>query len=354
MISRAILVEKLVSNCRRPDLDPKVLSESCRALMEEWRVDCVFLAAAQTPEEPLQPLAFAGKEEIMEASLYRLGVEERISLARLPLKAYSDVTGKPLFNKSGSLRIQKPGSGVFAVLNRPRQAYLLLGCADQNSKAYDQRLLEEISAVWSAWRETLAETLPRLMARPPKAPAAPPPASGVPAPVREAGEGGKKDDGRRPVLVVDEVTRLFNRDYFSESLSIEVERAKRYSRQMSLMFLCVSPAGAGIPVDENRVATQVAEILSRSLRRVDVICRLDRTKYAIILPDTAHQTYGVIARRIFKFFKQVMGDAPPVYLNVSASSYPQHAADPQALLASVEQLLDQAREVGPNKAMLPE
>ena len=151
------------------------------------------------------------------------------------------------------------------------------------------------------------------------------------------------------------MTRLFNKDYFSECLAIEVERAKRYSRMMSLLFLSVTPVeGTPSKPDDNVVATQVAEILSKSLRRVDIICRLERNKFGIILPDTANNTYGIIAKRIFKYFKQIMGEVPPVFLNISASTYPKHAADHQTLLENAEKLLAQAQEVGPNKAVLPE
>jgi diguanylate cyclase (GGDEF)-like protein len=158
---------------------------------------------------------------------------------------------------------------------------------------------------------------------------------------------------RRPVLLVDEVTRLFNRNYFEESLLIEVERAKRYSRSVSLMFLEVTPM-APLGPKENEVANQVAEILSISLRQVDVICRLDANRYGIILPDTANHTYGIIAKRIFKYYKQIMGDQSPVYINLSASTYPQHVGNHLELYENTEKLLAQAKVAGPNKAVLPE
>jgi diguanylate cyclase (GGDEF)-like protein len=368
MISSSVLAEKLISRCAKPPISQAALAACCKDILDNLKFDCVFLARASSAEEAPVPLAFEGKEEVMETCLYRLGVEERVTLAKLPLKTYLDMTGKPLFNKSGSLRIQKPNSGVFMVLNRPKKIYILLGCAHQNSQAYDQRTLEELSALWKQWQEPLERAVTQGLSQG-KAPS-PPAASeelsslrlkldvpSTPAfatPLAEKPTIAKKD-GRRPVALVDEVTRLFNKDYFSECLSIEVERAKRYSRLMSLMFLSVAPVeGMAGKTDENQIATQVAEILSKSLRRVDIICRLDKYKYGIILPDTANNTYGIIAKRIFKFFKQIMGETPSVFLNISASTYPKHAADHNALLENAEKLLVQAQDVGPNKAVLPE
>jgi diguanylate cyclase (GGDEF)-like protein len=362
--SNASLIEKLISRCTNPPIHQSNLVACCKDVLEDIKFDCVFLAHASSPEEALSIVALDGKEEVMDTCLYRLGVEERIALSKLPLKAYLDITGKPVFNKSGSLRIQKPNSGVFMVLNRAKKNYILFGCAHQNSQAYDHKMLEELSALWKQWQESLEKAILQIIVIgkgsnehfveqtvvKTEIPLPPSIDSFVTTKTPEI-----KKDGRRPVVLVDEVTRLFNKNYFSECLSIEVERAKRYSRLMSLMFLSVSPLN-GVPgkTDENLVATQVAEILSKSLRRVDVICRLEQDKYGIILPDTSNNTYGIIAKRIFKYFKQIMGEAPPVFLNISASTYPKHAEDHHTLLENAEKLLAQAQEVGPNKAVLPE
>jgi diguanylate cyclase (GGDEF)-like protein len=317
-------------------------------------------------------------------------VEERVTLSKLPFKTYSDITGKPVFNKSGSLRIQKPNSAIFMVLSRLKQDYLLLGCAHQEPRTYEPKFFEDLSAVWKSSQEAICETIHKIQSAgkigPPvaaapyaevkpvqpavdKQPLAPDPVVEkkpvvVKNPIVEKTPvAGKKtiaaetpaseEKSRRPTLLVDEVTRLFNRDYFEECLAIEVERARRYSRQVSLIFLSVTPANNNVS-NEDLIATSIAEILSRSLRRVDVICRLEKDKYAIVLPDTATHTYGIIAKRIFKYFKQIMGENPPVYLNISASTYPQHAENHISLLKNAEKLLVQAQGTGPNKAVLSE
>ncbi len=367
MISNSALTEKLISQCTKQPFYQSSLVDCCKEILENFSFDCVFLAHASSPEEALSILALDGKEEVMETCLYRLGVEERNALSKLPLKAYLDITGKPVFNKSGSLRIQKPNSGVFMVVSRPKKSYLLFGCAHQNSQTYDQKMLEELSALWKRWQEPLEKVVLKnaesgkaavdTNKNPIEQNIIKPDGFVLPSiKLFESAQSAEiKKDGRRPVVLVDEVTRLFNKEYFAECLSIEVERAKRYSRSMSLMFLRVSPVdGVAIKVDGNLIATQVAEILSKSLRRIDVICRLGQDKYGIILPDTANNTYGIIAKRIFKHFKQIMGDAPQIFLNISASTYPKHAEDHHALLQNAEKLLAQSQEVGPNKAVLPE
>ena len=414
MLANAILTSKLNTQLKQGRPTPAHLEACCKILLENYKFDCVFLASAPTPEESPVPLACHGKEEIMDACLYRLGAEDRVALTKVPLKTYQDITGKPVFNKSGSLRIQKPYSGVIMVLNAPKKVCILLGFAHLNAQPYPPALLEELPNLWREWGEALEkavvqvtspgrmpdpapvrhddppplrhqEPLPPLDEDPlpeapmnldrlsfdplpnqaPAAPVALPPkksslfikpstASGqAPAPPPAKSPETRKES-RRPLILVDEVTRLYNKDYFAESLTVEVERAKRSSRLMSLIYLSVSPVEGMPRMNENQVANQVAEILSKSLRKVDIICRLDKSKYGLVLPDTANNTYGIIAKRIFKFFKQVMGENPPVYLNISASTFPKHAADAPALMDNAEKLLLQAQQVGPNKAVLPD
>lgn len=369
VIGDPALTEKLINQLQgRPT--QATLAACCAEISKSFKFDCVFVAHSNSPEAMLEPVAFDGKEEVMDACLYRLGVEERVALTKIVLKNYSDITGKPVFNKAGSLRIQKPSSGLFFALYKIRQDYLLLGCAHQDSRAYDQELLSELANVWKSWQEDLLAGVHHIM-RPVKN-------EGPPAPSRPASTGPanlsdiesnpfsppkmdqpkpKDLDGKhmRPVVLVDEVTRLFNKDYFEECLAIEVERAKRYSRHVSLLFLSVTPLDpVTAKANENAIANQIAEILFKSLRRVDIICRLEKNKYGIILPDTDNNTYGIIAKRVFKFFKLVMGETQPVFLNISASTYPKHAGNHILLFENTDKLLLQAQEVGPNKAVLPE
>jgi hypothetical protein len=98
---------------------PAHMAYTCLKWREKFQFDTVFLAVSGAPEEPITALAFDGKEELVDSGLYRLGVEERLALIKLPYKALSDITGKPQFNRFGSLKMQKPNGGVFYCELRP-------------------------------------------------------------------------------------------------------------------------------------------------------------------------------------------------------------------------------------------
>ena len=157
---------------------------------------------------------------------------------------------------------------------------------------------------------------------------------------------------QRATLMVDEATRLYNRAFFEESLAVEVERAKRYKRNITLILLKVNPHGHQNLQEAEQLAQQAAEILVKSLRRIDILCRVEPFEFAMLLPDTAHQNGTTIARRVFKQFKTAMGENPSAHLNLSAAEYPLHGSDAKTVLEKAETFMQKAILAGANKAVL--
>jgi diguanylate cyclase (GGDEF)-like protein len=357
------LLDKLILACKKNPPSFDNLKDACAEIMTQYQFDAVFVAVASTPEEELVPIAFAGNVDVVDAGLYRLGAEEKVALTRLPIKVYTDITGKPTFNQYGSLRMQKPKSAMFMVYNTPGKEYLLLGCGHVDSRTYALPLVQDVSQVWTMWKELLSGMVDKI-SKAKAAPVPPPPAAasgatGVSSAKARSFEETAEEEQQllpgvpnRSTHLVDSVTRLYNRSYFDESLGIEVERARRYSRNMCLLILSVGFTEGMAKPDENLVAAHIAEVLIKSLRRVDVLCRVSKDQYAIVLPDTATNTCGIIAKRVFKFFKQILGTTPAVFINLSASSYPENSTDPKGLYEKAMTLLQQAQQAGPNKAVL--
>jgi diguanylate cyclase (GGDEF)-like protein len=351
------VLDKLILQCKKNSPTVNDLETCCSEILGKYQFESVFIGSATTPESEMVALAVSGKEEFVDICIYRLGVEEKIALTKLPIKVFCDITGKPIFNKTGSLRMQKPSSGLFMAYNTPGKEYLLLGCGHMDSRTYEQPLIQDLSQLWTMWKELLSGTIFKINQNTKMEPSVSPAVTS--AVVTEHSVIQSEDEipileglPHRSTLLVDKVTRLYNKSYFDESLSIEVERARRYTRNMCVLILSVGHVNFSNSIDENMVAAHIAEVLIKSLRRVDVICRVSKEQYAIILPDTATNTCGIIAKRVFKFFKQVMGEQPPIFINLSASAYPETAVDAKGLYEKALVLLQQAQNAGPNKAVL--
>lgn len=99
------------------------------------------------------------------------------------------------------------------------------------------------------------------------------------------------------LAVIDELTGLYNRRQFQNSLEREVQRAQRYGRGLTLALFdldhfkhyndrCGHPAG-------DRALAMVGEILRSALREVDIVARYGGEEFAVILPETsAHPEDG--------------------------------------------------------------
>ena len=88
----------------------------------------------------------------------------------------------------------------------------------------------------------------------------------------------------------DELTGLFNYRYFSEALSLEMERTRR-SGQPTCLIMCDLDHFKSINDIHghevgNVVLTQISSLIRNTIRRLDIPCRYGGEEFALILPDT--------------------------------------------------------------------
>src|SRR5512134_545147 len=100
----------------------------------------------------------------------------------------------------------------------------------------------------------------------------------------------------------DSLTLLYNHGAFHEKLAIELERANRYGRPMSVIMLDLD--GFKEINDRyghmtgDRVLVLVAGALGAHLRKTDIAARYGGDEFAVILPETELPSAAVIAERI--------------------------------------------------------
>jgi diguanylate cyclase (GGDEF)-like protein len=364
MPTNALMLKKLLDHCRADISGKDALLNCCQDLQTEYKFETVFISAGQSPEDSPKAIVWLGAEELVVKSLWRIGVEDRVALTQTAYKVVQDVTGPPSFNPHGSLRIQKLASGVFFAQFTPGRGYLMVGCVHKEARPYPLRLSDELAQVWKEWKEPLWDVVAVVLRQQQMEAKKNEDNAQIKEDIIKTKSLGDKPTSpplnlpenpnlpKRGISMVDEATHLYNRAYFEESLSIEVERAKRYKRNVTLILLSITPHSKPTMLEEAILARQAAETLVKSLRRIDILCRIDTYRFALLLPDTPHQNGTTIARRVFKFFKATMGESPIAHLNLSAAEFPLHAQDAKSLLEKADEFMNKAVLAGPNKAVL--
>ena len=88
----------------------------------------------------------------------------------------------------------------------------------------------------------------------------------------------------------DELTGLFNFRYFTQALSLEMERTRR-SGQPTCLIMCDLDRFKDINDLHghemgNLVLAHVSSLIRKTIRRLDIPCRYGGEEFALILPDT--------------------------------------------------------------------
>ncbi len=146
-------------------------------------------------------------------------------------------------------------------------------------------------------------------------------------------------------IITDSMTGLYNSSHFFRSLNSELKRAKRYQHPMSLIIinlenLKVFSQRFGY-LEGNDILCAIAAALKQAVRRndgaqkgehpydVDIICRYDAHKFAIILPNTPAAAASFPAKRAKEIIQNKWREYLPKGLRQKI------AADPIELLLKV-------------------
>ncbi|MEA3467002.1 MAG: GGDEF domain-containing protein [Thermodesulfobacteriota bacterium] len=117
------------------------------------------------------------------------------------------------------------------------------------------------------------------------------------------------NENLRQLAFRDGLTGLYNHRYFQEILQAEIERSERYEHPMSLLLIDIDffkkvndkfghPAG-------DYVLKEVSEMLTKLVRRIDIVARYGGEEFSIILPETALTGGKILGQRIRRGIEQM-------------------------------------------------
>lgn len=156
--------------------------------------------------------------------------------------------------------------------------------------------------------------------------------------------------------VTDELTRIYNYRFLKAALQREVERASRYGQIFSILMLDVDHLKAFNEehghLGGSELLRQMAFILARQSRAIDLVAKYGGDEFLLILPQTATEGAETMGNRIC----QAVAENPFPYcqpgeitISGGVASFPQHGASMEALLAASDDALFAAKRSGRNR-----
>ena len=155
----------------------------------------------------------------------------------------------------------------------------------------------------------------------------------------------------------DPLTGLVNLRGFTETLELELERARRGERALSVVAGDIDSFEAvndRLGPQAGDVALQaLARDLSKWKRRIDVAARTGGEEFALLLPDTDERGAFLVAERLRRAVHRTFSDYPlPLTISFGVASWPDHGAETELLLRAADEALRAAKDMGRDRTVI--
>jgi diguanylate cyclase (GGDEF)-like protein len=163
------------------------------------------------------------------------------------------------------------------------------------------------------------------------------------------------------LAIRDDLTKLFNFRHLDQVLDNEIRRCLRYGSVLSLIFLDLDYfKGVNDRYGHlmgSRVLVEVAELLMRNLRDVDIVSRYGGDEFVIVLPETGIRTTHTITKRLHRAFHRhefLSAEGIKVHLTASfgLAGFPDHARNKKDLIRLADQAMYEAKYGGRDRICL--
>ncbi|MFN3648729.1 MAG: sigma-70 family RNA polymerase sigma factor [Armatimonadota bacterium] len=152
--------------------------------------------------------------------------------------------------------------------------------------------------------------------------------------------GGDRGRGASEGGIVDRQTGIYCREQFERRLLEEIQRARHFERYVSVLSLRL-PEGC-----RDEEMTRAAELLRRSVRRLDIVARTGDREFGVILPNTG-TVAGQVAMRLAESLYPVVQQP----IRAAAATYPDSGRNADQLLRALDGTL--GPEDGERAGMMP-
>jgi diguanylate cyclase (GGDEF)-like protein len=157
------------------------------------------------------------------------------------------------------------------------------------------------------------------------------------------------------LAIMDDLTRLYNFRHLDRVLENEIRRGQRYGSTVSLVFLDMDHFkhvnDRHGHLNGSKVLVEMAQLLLRNLREVDIVARYGGDEFVVVLPQTSVPITRKIVERVQESLrKNEFLKEDGLRLKLSASfgiaGFPEHAKNKTDLIRLADQAMYRAKETG--------
>ncbi len=170
----------------------------------------------------------------------------------------------------------------------------------------------------------------------------------------------------KEMAIKDGLTGLYNRRYFDEQITNELNRAKRYHSNVSFLVLDIDHFkkvnDTHGHLNGDQILKELARIICESARKIDVAVRYGGEEFVIILPETDINGAMVIAERLrkkienhpFRLIASDLETPQEIHITVSigvSQALPSSKITAQELIEQGDRAMYTAKKTGRNKVV---
>ncbi|MEK7476742.1 MAG: sensor domain-containing diguanylate cyclase [Candidatus Coatesbacteria bacterium] len=170
--------------------------------------------------------------------------------------------------------------------------------------------------------------------------------------------------------ITDGLTKLYRHRHFQERFEIELERARRYSRPLSLLmgdldqFKQFNDAYGHLEGDD--VLKHVSRAMEANFQRPAILARYGGEEFAVLLPDTSRERAAELAEKFRAALEaapmtaaplaatpsSAPGPRPAVTMSIGVAAFPEDAQTRRDLIARADLALYRSKDAGRNRVTI--
>jgi len=155
------------------------------------------------------------------------------------------------------------------------------------------------------------------------------------------------------LVMVDELTGLYNKRYYENAIKREINQAMRYRRSMAVVMMDVDDFKKINDVFGHQtgdwVLKKLGDIMNRMTRSEDSACRVGGEEFILILPEGYHKTARIVAEKIRVEFNNIIIGDKNLSLSGGIAVYPDDGDTIDELVKIADKNLYTAKWNGKNR-----